>query len=404
MASEPNRMIRVFISSTWQDLQPEREAVERVLHRLSDTAFAGMEYVGSRPETPREISLAEVDRCDLYVGIFAHRYGSGITEDEYRRARQCSLPCLIYFKDKDVPVLPAHFESDSAKAERLKALKEELEAKHTFSTFTSPEDLAAKVVTDLHRELVNLPGHRATSSAEDGIGHQIVGDIPLDFAALRRLCAQQVAARIEELGAKYDAEVYVPRSNAEQRFQEFLRQSDKNCLLFLGPSGIGKTNILCHLAQEYATSHPVVFLGGTMRIDRPNAILERVADTIRFGLGESLPLASTLKWLDEILNAQDAYLLVFIDGINETGSPAEFKEELRVALQNSPERRIRFCLSCRDQFWAYFDDEFWKRYVYFSLIRRPGPGIQRQRSGRTPQSEPHPKAPKGMCGILKLKE
>ena len=87
-----NQSVRVFISSTWEDLQPEREAVEKALHRMQNTAFAGMEYFGSRSETPKEISLAEVDRSDIYIGIFAHRYGSGITEAEYRRARQRGLP------------------------------------------------------------------------------------------------------------------------------------------------------------------------------------------------------------------------------------------------------------------------------------------------------------------------
>lgn len=48
--SEP---IRVFISSTWIDLQPEREAVEKALHRMRNTSFSGMEYFGSRPRNTK---------------------------------------------------------------------------------------------------------------------------------------------------------------------------------------------------------------------------------------------------------------------------------------------------------------------------------------------------------------
>ena len=65
---------------------------------MRETQFVGMEYFGSRDDTPREVSLAEVDRCQVYVGILAGRYGSGITEAEYRRARGQGLPCFIYFK------------------------------------------------------------------------------------------------------------------------------------------------------------------------------------------------------------------------------------------------------------------------------------------------------------------
>jgi len=78
-------MVRVFVNSTWEDLRPERQAVEDALDRLGET-YVGMENFGSRPETTREVSLAEVDRSDIYVGIFAHRYGSGIvTEHAGRR-------------------------------------------------------------------------------------------------------------------------------------------------------------------------------------------------------------------------------------------------------------------------------------------------------------------------------
>ncbi|HEX8353846.1 MAG TPA: DUF4062 domain-containing protein, partial [Pyrinomonadaceae bacterium] len=86
-------ILPVFISSTWLDLEPERRAVEAAVQRLRETKFVGMEHFGGRDETPRRASLDEVDRSRAYVGIFAARYGSGITEAEYRRARQNGLPC-----------------------------------------------------------------------------------------------------------------------------------------------------------------------------------------------------------------------------------------------------------------------------------------------------------------------
>jgi hypothetical protein len=167
------RPIRIFVSSTWEDLQPERKAVEQALHRMRDTAFAGMEYFGSRPETPREVSLAEVDRSHVYIGIFAHRYGSGITEAEYRRARELDIteaeyrrareldiPCLIYLKDDSVPVPPACIERDPEKIAKLEDLKRELKSHHTVSFFKSADHLATQVITDLH----NLLGEHADSS------------------------------------------------------------------------------------------------------------------------------------------------------------------------------------------------------------------------------------------------
>ena len=145
-------IVQVFVSSTWLDMQPERKAVETALQRLRETRFIGMEYFGSQDETTRQVSLNEVDRSAVYVGLFGGRYGSGITEAEYRRARHRNLPCFIYFK-REATITTKMWESDRAKADKLAKFKEELRHEHTASEFTSSDDLAAKVTADLHRWL-----------------------------------------------------------------------------------------------------------------------------------------------------------------------------------------------------------------------------------------------------------
>ena len=146
-------ILPVIVSSTWLDLQPEREAVRDAILRMKETQFVGMEYFGSRDETTRRASLDDVDRSSIYVGIFAARYGSGITEDEYRRARERGLPCLIYFKS-DATIPDDLRETDAAQTAKLDALKQELRTNHIIGThFTNPDNLAAKVTADLHNWL-----------------------------------------------------------------------------------------------------------------------------------------------------------------------------------------------------------------------------------------------------------
>ncbi len=144
--------IHIFVSSTWLDLQPERQAVETALQRMRETKFIGMEYFGSRNETTQRASLDEVDRSQVYVGIFGGRYGSGITEDEYRRARELKLPCFIYAKEEKT-ILAEWREKDAAKAARLSSLTKDLHDAHTVTPFSNPDELAAKVTADLHRWL-----------------------------------------------------------------------------------------------------------------------------------------------------------------------------------------------------------------------------------------------------------
>jgi hypothetical protein len=142
-------VVRVFISSTWLDLRPEREAVREVLMRMRETKYVGMEYFGSRDEDTERASLVEVEQAHVYLGIFAGRYGSGITEAEYRHARKLNIPCFIYVKE-EAATAPEWRETDAEKKARLVALKADAHT-HTVSSFSLPAELAVRVTSDLHR-------------------------------------------------------------------------------------------------------------------------------------------------------------------------------------------------------------------------------------------------------------
>ena len=95
--------LRIFISSTTKDLQPERDAVERAIAGLRLEAVRS-EKVGSQSATPREICALMAQKCDIYLGILGGRYGhvlrEGIsaTEFEFKTAREAGKPILLYRK------------------------------------------------------------------------------------------------------------------------------------------------------------------------------------------------------------------------------------------------------------------------------------------------------------------
>jgi len=143
------RPIHVLVSSTWLHLKPEHEAA---LQRMRETEFAGMECFSGRDKDTRSTSLTEVDRSQVYVGLFGGRYGSGITEAQYRRARERKLPCFIHVKDEG-SITADEREADADRTHRLMALEDELRQNHMITKFANPDDLAAKVPADLHRWL-----------------------------------------------------------------------------------------------------------------------------------------------------------------------------------------------------------------------------------------------------------
>jgi len=126
-----------------------------------------MTSFSSSPDTPYETCMKKVAESDVYVGIFAHRYGFippghplSMTELEYRKAIELKKPVLIYFTavaEDDTP--KKHTEKDpSPERDRLIALKNELEKNHTLSKFNNPDELATLVIVDIRNQgLIDIP-------------------------------------------------------------------------------------------------------------------------------------------------------------------------------------------------------------------------------------------------------
>jgi len=149
---------RIYVSSTFADLKIYREAVYRALRQMQKEVIAMEDYV-AQDERPLAVCLADVERSDLYVGIFAWRYGfvpdtenperRSITELEYRHAVDKGIPCLIFLLEEGVPwqleFADSHTKEGNA-GERISALRRELQQdKHTVSFFKNPDHLASLV-------------------------------------------------------------------------------------------------------------------------------------------------------------------------------------------------------------------------------------------------------------------
>lgn len=90
---------QVFVSSTFSDLQEERQEVIQALLEL-DCIPAGMELFPAADEDQWSLIKKVIDDCDYYVVIVAGRYGSlgpegiGYTEMEYRYALDTKKPVI----------------------------------------------------------------------------------------------------------------------------------------------------------------------------------------------------------------------------------------------------------------------------------------------------------------------
>jgi tetratricopeptide (TPR) repeat protein len=142
--------MKAFISSTSIDLKEHRRAAAEAIERLGQEV-GKMEVFGARPDEPTVACLRVVESCDLYVGIFAHRYGHipsdtsiSITEQEFDRAILCNKAVFCFLVDEDYAWTPKFIDEEPNRSKLIR-FKQKVNTRVVRDFFTTPEDLAFKI-------------------------------------------------------------------------------------------------------------------------------------------------------------------------------------------------------------------------------------------------------------------
>jgi hypothetical protein len=138
----------VFISSTGEDLKDYREAAIDVCNRRQLIPIA-MEQFPAMGARANEGSKRKLDESDVYVGIFAHRYGYvetgspvSVTEVEFDHAGEHGLERLCFLLDPTFPWPQAYI--DFAGHDKLEAFKRKVNTL-VRAVFTSVDNFRDKL-------------------------------------------------------------------------------------------------------------------------------------------------------------------------------------------------------------------------------------------------------------------
>lgn len=155
--------MKAYISSTYSELREYRKSAFDSMMRMGVQVVA-MEHFAASVTPPVEQCIQAIRACDLCVLILGHRYGfvpegynKSMTQLEYEEARARGIPILVFVLSDEVPVKPSMLESDFKQQQRMHSFKSQVRSELVAESFTSSDDLSAKLVAALHTFLETRP-------------------------------------------------------------------------------------------------------------------------------------------------------------------------------------------------------------------------------------------------------
>ncbi|MBF0536592.1 MAG: DUF4062 domain-containing protein [Nitrospirae bacterium] len=262
--------VKVYISSTYEDLKDYRDAVMKALRKI-EAQHVNMEDYYAKDDRPVDVCLADVAKCDIYVGIFARRYGfipddytQSITELEYRKAVELNKPTFNFLLKDEVDWPNQYCAIDNDKR-WLNKLKDELKGKKTVAWFTGCHDLAQEVMAAVaghQKKIIRLQIGKGMSDQFANLG---VADTPEKKAAIEDV----LVASKEKMWQSSNRQLqtwcepipvplpklrgtFVGRETEQETLLHCLNYTDKRLVVIIAPGGYGKTELTTKVLREIA--------------------------------------------------------------------------------------------------------------------------------------------------------
>lgn len=342
-----NRHIRLFLSSTFQDLQDERDylmrrtfpelrkiAAERDVTLTELDLRWGITEEEAQSGKVVEICLREIENSiPFFIGIIGNRYGwcpsvKDIDRGTYDRFEQVesyverhlsvtememqfgvlerpeNMNAFFYLSQQEIAI------EDVDDPQRLSLLKETIKnnGRYPVAYFESKEDLANQIRIEFLRLLDKLyPNRKLTEIEKICIGQR---------SFMRQLC-----------------QTYIPNRRDFELLNNWLYDKNEHYLVVTGESGIGKSSLLANWIKEITNTDYTffeivcVFIGNGGNDGNSHQIQTIIIDEIekKYGLADEMKTSysSTIKdnkieRLFSLVNQKNHKpLLIVLDAINQ---------------------------------------------------------------------------------------
>lgn len=406
--------IKIFIASP-NDVSQERAFLFDVASELNrsvcPTKGIRLEVVGWErviPDIgkhPQKIIDEQVGPYDIFVGIMWKRFGKSTlgagsgTEHEFNLAfknrKKFGTPrIMFYFKQK--PYSPKSPEETDQWSKVLR-FKKKLEKIGLIKEYETPNDFKDLVREHLSKMILDWKPMKEKNSEAYRLSN---------YEEFISLCKEQVNREIsylkgtakkrqDRISKKYLYDLYVEREDIEDEFYNFLmrqrnenliklksnlkeykkmtqyeieerlRKMEKICYVVVGEAGTGKTNLLCHLAEEYGDETPILFYNSFYISEPLKVKIDEDIDRLTGSQGKTL--SHVINELENILIKKNTFVVILIDAINESPRAKDLKIELANIVHENIGKRVKFYVTCRDIDWEFFkrNNERFLNNLYF---------------------------------------
>lgn len=338
-----NRNIRIFVSSTFQDMQDERDglvsdvfpllrkkAAERQVTLTEVDLRWGITEEESRNSKVIEICLEEIDKSHpFFIGLLGGRYGwapqcesvewdkripakyhqiisdidngLSMTEMEIQYGvlrRNEMVHAAFYIKDCDEKSI-----EPNQKLLRNSIINQD---KYPVSVYHDIAELKSSVISDFESLLDEL--------------------YPLEEADSWEATIERQKAFLFE-----KTKFYVPCGNVEGKIESFIKNADKRGVIVTGESGLGKSTVMAKITLDLYDSEDndviAFFAGNTDHKSTYMDMIERISKGLvnLYGIDDSVmsvPYSERILKIASMIDAQRP-LFIVIDGINQIISTSD---------------------------------------------------------------------------------
>lgn len=328
-----NRQIRIFISSTFNDLNDERDyLVNNIFKVISKKASSrdvsiipldlrwGITAEEAKQSKVVKICLDEIKRTrPFFIGIIGERYGWCPTVSEIGNESE--------LKEQYEWVLDAVRRKISiTEIEIQYGVLKNPAPMEAFFYIKDPKKLQIPVdekLDNLRQQIINNQRYPVKYfSQKEDLGEMIEQDF---LSVLDKLYPKPVSSKeyeqLEQSSVQHFLRSnYIPLPGIYDKLDAFCTQAQDNLLAVTSPSGMGKSALLANWLSEspVAKNMKIAFYFTTSTYISGEHILNHILSQLCIAPNmESLDMSTPQKTLIKIMEETDKPLLIVIDGLNQ---------------------------------------------------------------------------------------